>query len=413
MAIKYLKVNEIVKSISDTHSFNKEKLIAINTSDVLEGRFISSSLTPVKELKGQFKKKIKKDDILFSEIRPANKRYARVEFSDTDDYVVSTKLMVLRKFNDDVDLDYFYYWLTSEKTLKILQDRAENRICSFPQITFELLSEYSVPVPDLQTQRKIGSFLKKIDECIDINNSINNRINNTLKLIYNYWFNQFNFPDDNNNPYNFSNGKMVWNKDLKREIPENWNVSNLINNNICSVIKSGVKKFTTKNYLPTANVDGELIIDGEDVTYDNRESRANMEPIKYSVWFAKMKNSIKHISIPNNGQWFIDKYILSTGMEGIKCQDYSFPYINSVICSDYFERHKDVLSHGATQEGVNDEDLKNILFVIPPKEVLEKYSIITTPMLEKKFDILRTNKKLMDIRNSLLPQLMSGQVKLS
>lgn len=150
--MKYLKVNQIVQSISITHKFDKDCLYAINTSDVENGIMTQGILTPIKELKGQFKKTIQKDYILFSEIRPANRRFARVILSDCRDYVVSTKLMVLRKFNDEVDLDYFYYCLTNQTFLEILQRRAENRIGSFPQITFYLLSEYSFPIPPLSEQ---------------------------------------------------------------------------------------------------------------------------------------------------------------------------------------------------------------------------------------------------------------------
>lgn len=174
--MKYLKVNEIVESVSVTHRYNFEYLYVVNTSDVLEGDFLSPPLLPRNELKGQFKKTIKKGDILFSEIRPENKRYARVDFDNTEKYVVSTKLMVLRKFNSEVDLDYFYYWLTNEQNLKILQSRAENRIGSFPQITFDLLSEYDVPIPSMEEQRKIALILKTIDSKIKNNNKINDNL---------------------------------------------------------------------------------------------------------------------------------------------------------------------------------------------------------------------------------------------
>lgn len=79
------------------------------------------ALTPVANLKGQFKKTIKTGDLLFSEIRPANRRFAKVTATECQDFVVSTKLMVLRKFNDQVDSDYFYYCLTNQPFLDTLQ----------------------------------------------------------------------------------------------------------------------------------------------------------------------------------------------------------------------------------------------------------------------------------------------------
>lgn len=174
--MQYLRINQIVHSISVTHKYDKDCLFAINTSDVDNGTMGEGILTPVEELKGQFKKTIQKDDILFSEIRPANRRFARVIINDCREYVVSTKLMVLRKFNNNVDLDFFYYCLTNQPFLNILQRRAENRIGSFPQITYELLSEYSFPIPTLQEQKKIAKCIADIDRKITLNRAINQNL---------------------------------------------------------------------------------------------------------------------------------------------------------------------------------------------------------------------------------------------
>ena len=173
---KILKIGQIVKSVSQTHNFDKDFLFAINTSDVYNGIMGKGVSTPVQELKGQFKKTIQYGDILFSEIRPSNRRFARVVDLDCHDYVISTKLMVLRKYNDQVDLDYFYYCLTNQPFLNILQRRAENRIGSFPQITFELLSNYAFPIPPLQEQKRIAKIIADIDHKIELNRQINDNL---------------------------------------------------------------------------------------------------------------------------------------------------------------------------------------------------------------------------------------------
>lgn len=222
-----LKIKDIVYSVSETHPFNFEKLYAINTSDVFQGKIINTTMISTDELKGQFKKTIQSNDILFSEIRPINKHFAKVNLTDTKRYVVSTKLMVLRKHNINVDLDYFYYCLTNNVFLKILQSRAENRICSFPQITFDLLGEYSIPIPEMRIQKQIAKTIKNIDSKIEFNNKINDELENMAKTIYDYWFLQFEFPNEEGKPYKSSGGKMVWNEELKREIPEDWEVNKL------------------------------------------------------------------------------------------------------------------------------------------------------------------------------------------
>lgn len=219
-AYKSLRIREIVQTISLTHNFDKDKLIAINTSDVYNGVMGKGTLTPVEELKGQFKKTIQKDDILFSEIRPANRRFAIVTNSDCSDFVVSTKLMVLRKFNEKVDSSYFYYCLTNQPFLDILQRRAENRIGSFPQITYDLLANYAFPIPPLKEQERISKIIANIDRKIELNRQINDNLEAMAKQLYDYWFVQFDFPNEEGKPYKSSGGAMVWNEKLKREIPQ-------------------------------------------------------------------------------------------------------------------------------------------------------------------------------------------------
>ena len=277
-------------------------------------------------------------------------------------------------------------------------------------LTNDSISSIKVPLYDIKTQEKIGNLFTLIDKKIVNNNKTNKILENLAKTIYDYWFVQYEFPNKEGNPYKSSGGKMLYNKILKKEIPEIFEVANLMNNKLCKDIKSGVDYFLLKNYLPTSNVEGEKITDGDNVSFKNRESRANMQPTKYSVWFAKMKNSVKHISIPMNSDWFINKYILSTGFQGLQCDENSFAYIHSIINSSWFEKYKDVLSHGATQEAVNNEDLKNVSFIIPTQEILDKYNRILLPILEKKFSLIKENQVLESLRDFLLPLLMNGQV---
>ena len=111
----------------------------LNTSDILEGKVLHHSYSDVCDWPGQAKKSIKRNDILFSEIRPANGRYAFVDF-DVSDYVVSTKLMVLRAKNSAVLPRYLFYFLRAPTVTAWLQRLAESRSGTFPQITFDQIA---------------------------------------------------------------------------------------------------------------------------------------------------------------------------------------------------------------------------------------------------------------------------------
>ena len=131
----YMPVGEVCSSISDTYREKKNMVTLINTSDVLEGRVLNHERVPNSNLKGQFKKTFQRDDILYSEIRPQNRRFAYVDFSPID-YIASTKLMVIRAKKDVVSPKYLYYFLKNSSTVAELQLLAETRSGTFPQITF-------------------------------------------------------------------------------------------------------------------------------------------------------------------------------------------------------------------------------------------------------------------------------------
>ena len=151
---------DYLDSISKTYPLKTvENVVFLNTGDIQKGQFSHANLTSSVGLPGQAKKSITKGDILYSEIRPKNKRYAYV-FFDVDDYVVSTKLMVLRS-NGKIDSKFLYFILTQESVVDYLQVLAESRSGTFPQITFDVLSkvEFLAPEDNILTKVFVDNIL--------------------------------------------------------------------------------------------------------------------------------------------------------------------------------------------------------------------------------------------------------------
>lgn len=172
-----MTVGDLCQTISDTYHRNDAEVVLINTSDVLEGKILNHQSVPNKNLKGQFKKTFKKDDILYSEIRPANKRYAYVDFDHTENYIASTKLMVLRPDTDVVLPRFLFAYLSSSCVLTELQHLAETRSGTFPQITFSSeLAPMPISVPNFITQEKIVDMLGSIEGRIQNNDEINKNL---------------------------------------------------------------------------------------------------------------------------------------------------------------------------------------------------------------------------------------------
>lgn len=156
-------LKDICSSITET-KHNKNNLIFLNTSDILEGKILHNNYTKTSDMPGQAKKLIKNGDILFSEIRPHNKRYALVNVNNPDDYIVSTKLMVIR-CNNKVNNRYLYYYLTSPKIITHLQEVAESRSGTFPQITFDEVKTLKIDLPNLEKQKHIVDTISFALKC--------------------------------------------------------------------------------------------------------------------------------------------------------------------------------------------------------------------------------------------------------
>lgn len=317
-----------------------------------------------------------------------------------------TNCIRIRCNNPDISRFVSYYlWLPIVK--QRIVNQTGGSILSY--ITSDLLKEIEIDLPDESTVKKVTTVLLLIDKKIQNNNVINDNLENQIQTIYDYWFSQFDFPDSDGNPYKSNGGLIKWNETLKRNIPSNWSVGSVAKNNLTKFIKPGVDVFASKTYLATADVKGSAISEGTVIDYENRESRANMQPTEYSVWFAKMKNSVKHLYLNPEMYPIIEQSILSTGFCGLQCDKQSFEYISSYIASPYFELHKDMLAHGATQEAVNNDDLAGIHLLIPDKNTLEKYHETTQPIYAQIAQNICENKELTKLRDWLLPMLMNIQ----
>ena len=192
---------------------------------------------------------------------------------------LASNVAKIELIDDYFDLEYLKYYLQSPIGQGYLFQAKQGS--AQPNITMEAIRNTKVIDLPKNKQLEIVKILNNIDLKFQNNNKIINELESMAKTLYDYWFLQFEFPNEEGKPYKSSGGKMVYNEELKREIPEGWKVENMMESSLCSDIKAGVEKFESKNYLPTANIEGESITDGEYVTFDNRENRANMQPVKY------------------------------------------------------------------------------------------------------------------------------------
>ena len=383
---KIYEIGDLIDSISIKHKFDKEQLIFLNTSDVLEGKVLHSDYSEVKGMPGQAKKSIQKDDILFSEIRPKNKRFAYIDF-EANDYVVSTKLMVLRKKTKEIDNKYLYLYLTSEKMLDYLQMIAEGRSGTFPQITFSELKNIDINLPPIQEQKAIANILSSLDEKIELNNQMNKTLEEMAQALFKRWFVDFEFPNEDGEPYKSSGGEMV-DSELGM-IPKGWEVGVLED---LVVIRYGK--------------DHKKLLDGNIPVYGSGGIMRYVDAVLYdkeSVLIPR-KGTLNNVMYVNNPFWSVDTMFF-TEMKKRNIAKFIL----------FFMKSKDLASmnSGSAVPSMTTNILNNLKIILPNEKVLEKYESVVDKLFKQLEGSTEEIKNLVKVRDALLPKLMSGEIRVT
>lgn len=386
---KECKLGEVCESISETYSRKDDFVVLINTSDVLEGKILTHQMIKNENLKGQFKKTFQKNDILYSEIRPANKRYAFVDFENTEHYIASTKLMVIRPNLDIISPKFLFLLLTSKKLIEEMQHLAETRSGTFPQITFSgELATFSINLPPLATQQKIATILSSLDDKIELNNKINDNLEQQAQAIFKNWFVDF-------EPFG---GKM----------PEGLRVGKLGD---FVEIKRGGSPRPIQNFLSD---EGYRWLKISDVTSFSAPFVLNIaEHIKEEGLSKTVFLKTGSLVLSNSATPGIPKILdLDTCIH-----DGWLYFPKSQLSNEYlYLLFKEIrpqlinLGNGSVFTNLKTDILRNYEVTLPNKETLSNFQNIIKPIFEKMLFIQRETKQLEIIRDTLLPKLMFGEI---
>jgi len=389
----------------------------VNVKDLFKGRYINpDNLVELKKeaLKNKSLYLTQHGDLLFtrSSLVKSGAGMVAMVYEPVEDILFCGFIIRYRVKQEIVNPLFLLYLLRSPMYRKLFTDGSVQTNIS--NINQETLGNIEVYLPVIDEQNLITQILDNLDAKIELNNKINQELEAMAKTLYDYWFVQFDFPNEQGKPYKSSGGKMVYNEELKREIPEGWKVENLKNNSLTDLIKPRIDLFEgEKTYLATSDVvNNEINFGADKITFENRESRANMQPIPNSIWFAKMKKSKKVLYIGEYSNYFLENFILSTGFAGLKCKEkYFVEYIWGFVNNYNFEKIKDILSNGATQEAINNDSMAYIPLIIPNGNILKEYHKKVFEIYKKIYLNQIENQKLAELRDWLLPMLMNGQIK--
>ena len=415
------------------------EFIDFNPSEKLQKNKIAKKI-PMDKL-GTFERKIKgfvfieyqsgpkfrNNDTLVAKITPCleNGKTAFVNILDNEEVAFGSSEFIVLRNNKLSDAKFIYYLARSpyfrEKAISCMEGTSGRK-----RVNETALKHLNIKVPPIETQQKIAKILSDIDDKIEILHQINDNLAELAKIIYDYWFVQFDFPDENGKPYKSSGGKMLYNEVLKREIPEGWEVCTF--SNLIKDIKNG-----------------DWGKEQEEVNYTEKVSCIRGADINGLNGNGELKSPIRYINKKNKCKILVENDFIieisggsptqSTGRIALLTSNTFSRFENNIICSNFckaislknekytffFLKEWERLYYNNilfSFEGKT-SGIKNFLFeafihtypiISPQKSIIEKYNFYNIKVDENKQKNLQQIQHLQSLRDWLLPMLMNGQI---
>lgn len=314
----------------------------------------------------------------------------------------------------NINNDYLFYFLKQDSIFKYI-DRLSLRTGGQTGVDLISLNKYPILLPSLPYQKKVVDLLKSLDNKIEINNRINSELEMIAKILYDYWFVQFDFPDDNGKPYKTRGGKMVWNENLKRKIPDGWtdgtfdNIGEIIGGSTPSKEKAGYFEKNGTGWITPKD----LSINSCNKFITKGETDVSESGIKAASLTVMPKGTVLLSSRAPIGYMAISRGNITTN-QGFKSfipkRNYSTPFVYYTIKNSL----QTIINNasGSTFKEISGSTLKSIKTCLPNSEIIRKYTIITEKIFDKQSVLELENQELANTRDWLLPMLMNGQVKI-
>lgn len=424
------RLSELAQNVSRPFKFSEhEKVVFVNTGDVLEGDFLHQEYSSKEGLPGQAKKMIERGDILFSEIRPANKRFAFVD-KEYPEYVVSTKFMTIQSMGDVLP-KYLYYVLTADSLLKEIQEIAESRSGTFPQITFDSIAHLPIKYPPKTKQQRLVNLFDAIDRMSFLIKRINTNYESIAQNMFRSWFVDFD-PVKAKMKGKGSEGidpqiaAIFPDRLVESELgmtPEGWDVVEV--GQFLNVLetgkrpKGGVAQF--KDGIPSIGAENVLGVGKYDY------SKTKYIPIEF---FGNMRRGIlqsedvllykdggkpgvfrPRVSMVGYGFPF-ESAAINEHVFRIRSQELGQQFLYFLFRSDWITHELAERGGKAAIPGINQKEVKSLKFLKPSGKVIELFNELAIPLTSPILINAKQNRTLVNIRSTLLPKLISGEIQI-
>ncbi|MCI7780151.1 MAG: restriction endonuclease subunit S [Bacteroidales bacterium] len=309
------------------------------------------------------------------------------------------------------DVDYLYYFLK----FNIWQIDALGSGTTFKEVSKASLERYELNIPCLETQKSIAAILSSLDHKIALNRAINQNLEKMAKQLYDYWFVQFDFPNEEGKPYKSSGGKMVWNEKLKREVPKGWVTKTI--NEVCTCCR-GVS-YGKDDLLPNGN--GVLVLRGNNIENNHIVYDSNVAFVPYDLINEEQRikegdivmtmSSGSKAHVGKCALFYKDsKHTFGAFLSKFTPKNEMRYMIFMFFTSEYFKSLITAFCNGTGINNLTNQTFDNVILVLPNENILQQFESKVKPL----FSIIGSNEENIEVltkqRDELLPLLMNGQI---
>ena len=397
---------EIAYFVTDKIPLENVLLTDYVTTDSLlpnkEGRCVAQNLPPQKCALTHYKC----GDVLVANIRPYLKK---IWFADREGGASADVLVFRAKSGHSQEFlyasllqDTFYdYVMKGKKGSKM------------PRGDRDQIMRYSIPKLSLAEEACIGNMILSFCTKINVSRRINDNLEAMAKQLYDYWFVQFDFPNEKGKPYKSSGGAMAYNERLKREIPVGWQCCCV--NNLCEINKKAISKgeYHHIEYLDTGSITQGYINHTEYYRVDAAPSRAQRKVEDMTIIYSSVRPKLLHYGVLSMPK---ENFIVSTGFITLDAKNKIMALmVYYFLTSDIVTRYLASIADTAVSSypSINPEDVAYLDVVLPNKDTIKKFNDIVEPMFRKMSKLRNEIAVLTKQRDELLPLLMNGQASVN
>ena len=387
---EFVKINEL--TINKNFQFNDIEYIDIDSVD--NGIIKNSQSLKLKDAPSRAKRIVRKNDVIISTVRPNLKHFAFIKEAKPNT-IVSTGFAVIS--SKHIDPKFLYYFITTDKYTNYLTAIADSHTSTYPSFNPDVIENSLLSYPNEDEQSAIAKILSDLDSKIELNQQMNKILEAIGQAIFKHWFIDFEFPNEKGKPYKNSGGEMV-DSELGK-IPKWWEVNEL--GEFIEFVKGRKPNQVFGNdedgLMPQILID---VLDGGTPFFSNSENMVQSDETDIIM-------VMDGASSGRTERGFAG--ILGSTLAKIKVKELNQDYVYCLL-----KIKEDDIKQNTTGTSIPHADKKKIekyLIAVPPKKILEDFRINFNQILFRQILIRKENKNLSQIRDSLLPKLMSGKIR--